>query len=337
MCTVGACLLIYPKATADGIRNGLELLGNSLIPSLFPFMVLSSYITQSGVAQIIGKLFEKPFSHIFKTNGYGVVPWLSGLLGGYPVGAKTVAELYTDNKISQSQAQRLLYWCVNPSPAFTVTAVGTFMLGNTESGLILYASCVLSSLTVGFLCRFLSDGEAPADLHGHRPPRENAFASSVSNGGKAMLSVCGWVLTFSVLCALCEPLNLPQSVASLIRASSEVTTGCKNVATQGMSLPVMAAVTGFGGFAVICQCGVYSSACGLKSRYLLCSRILNSALGTIYCALLLKVFPQCETVGAVISTPVNTLPLYHSMGAAVILMAMCLLLILEVDNRKKVC
>ena len=337
VCAITACLIIYPKDTAQGIKSGFLLLVNSLIPSLFPFMVLSSYIAQSGISEMVSSLFKKPFQHIFKTDGYGIVSLILGLLGGYPVGAKTVAELYTNGKITQNDAQRLLYWCINPSPAFAVTAVGTFMLGNTGSGLILYASCLLSSLTVGLVCRFLSDGEKSIIKVTEKNNGENAFVKSVTKGSEAMLSVCGWVLTFSVLSSLCEALNLPHPVSVLIKSAAEVTTGCENAAASNLSLPVIAAILGFGGFAVICQCGVYSAVCKTKTKFIICSRLLNSALSTIYCSLLLKLFPRCAAVSVVIGTGTSSFTLYHSLSAAVILITMCILLILEVDNRKKVC
>lgn len=335
---IAACLIIYPKDTAQGIKNGFLLLGNSLIPSLFPFMVLSSYIAQSGISQMISKFFKKPFQYIFKTDSYGIVPLILGILGGYPVGAKTVSELYTAGRISQNDAQRLLYWCINPSPAFVVTAVGTFMLGNTSSGVILYVSCLFSSLTVGFFCRFISDGKSSVVAEATKnTDGGNAFVKSVASGSEAMFSVCGWVLTFSVFAALCDALKLPPTLSCLIKSASEVTTGCENAASSNLSLPVIAAILGFGGFAVICQCGVYCVVCKTKTKFFICSRLLNSALSTIYCSFLLKLFPQCAEVSVVIETGIATFTLYHSLGATLILITMCILLILEVDNRKKMC
>lgn len=334
---IAVCLIIYPKDTADGIKNGFQLLGNSLIPSLFPFMVLSSYISQSNVSKALGKIFEKPFQFIFKTSGYGVVAFLLGVLGGYPVGAKTISEFFNTEKISQNDAQRLLYWCINPSPAFVVTAVGTFMLGNTKSGFLLFASCILSSLTVGFFCRFLSNGEIVNVKTNKTDFGQNIFVKSVSSGSEAMFAVCGWVLTFSVFASLCDALKLPSSACTLIKSVSEVTTGCKNAVTAALSLPVIAAILGFGGLAVICQCAVFSSVCKTQIKFLICSRLSNAAISAIYCSLLLKLFPQCAEVSVVIGTKTGHFTLYHSIGATVILFIMCALLILEVDNRKKVC
>lgn len=337
VCAIGVCLIIYPKNTAEGIKNGFLLLGNNLIPALFPFMVLSSYISGSGISVIISKFFEKPFKFIFKTSGYGVIPFILGALGGYPVGAKTVCEFYESEKISRNDASRLLYWCINPSPAFLITAVGTFMLGNTKSGFLIYFSCLISSLSIGFFCRFLSNNEIYPIENKLPKNKESIFVKSVSKGSEGMLSICGWVLTFCVLASLCDALNLPYTLSYIIKSVGEVTTGCKNAVSRGLSLPVIAGIAGFGGFAVICQCASYSSACKVEMKYLICSRLINSALSGIYCSALLKLFPQCENVGVIIGTSTASFTLYHSVGASIILIIMCALLILEVDNRKKMC
>lgn len=334
---IGVCLIIHPQNTVDGIKNGFLLLGNNLIPSLFPFMVLSSYISGSSIAQIISKLFEKPFKLIFKTSGYGVIPFVLGCIGGYPVGAKTVCEFYESKKISQNDATRLLYWCINPSPAFLITAVGSFMLDNTKSGVILYFSCLLASITVGFFCRFLSSDEMYSIENQKSMPKDSIFVKSVSKGSEGMLSVCGWVLTFCVLTSLCDALELPYSMSYIIKSVGEVTTGCKNAISSRLSLPVIAGIGGFGGFAVICQCASYASICKVETKYLVCSRLINAALSGIYCSALLKIFPQSENTSVIISTNSVTFTLYHSISATIILILMCALLILEVDNRKKMC
>ena len=337
VCAIGVCLVIYPSKTAEGIKNGFLLLGNNLIPALFPFMVLSSFVSESNIAEFISRFFEKAFKLIFKTSGYGIIPLLLGFLGGYPVGAKIISEFYYNKKISQNDAARLFFWCINPSPAFAITAVGTFMLNNTQMGLILYFSCLLSSLTVGFFCRFISNDEVLSIRKSNPNKKENSFVKSVTKGSEGMFAICGWVLTFCVLISLCDALKLPYSISTIIKSVGEVTTGCKSAIYTGLSLPVIAGILGFGGFAVICQCASYCTLCKVKIKFFICSRIINAALCAIYCSLILKLFPQSEVTGVVIGTSLYSLTLYHSIGATIILLIMCVVLILEVDNRKKIC
>ncbi len=334
---VAISLILYPQKIADGIKNGLLLLAGNIIPSLFPFMVLSSYVAQCPFTEFIARISEKPCKKMFKTNGYGISAVVLGMLGGYPIGAKTVAEFYQSGKITKNEAERLFNWCINPGSAFVITAVGSFMLSSLKRGIILYSSTLLSSLVIGIVMRYLSDGaqnplcnEAPKD-------NKSCFVNSVSTGSEAMLSVCGWVLTFSGLSALTDIFITDPKYSLIVKAILEVTTGCVSAAERGLSLPIISAVLGFGGFAVIFQVGRYMHVCGVQLKKLLCARIINSALNAFFCAQLIRIFPQSETVFSVI--PTNTAPftVSHSFTATVILIIMCVVLIFEVDNKKKIC
>ena len=46
-------ILILPQASAEGAKIGLKFCSNILIPSLFPFMALSSLIIKIGLAENI--------------------------------------------------------------------------------------------------------------------------------------------------------------------------------------------------------------------------------------------------------------------------------------------
>lgn len=43
-------LLIFSKECADGAFSGIEMCINVLIPSLFPFMAVSSFTVKSGIS-----------------------------------------------------------------------------------------------------------------------------------------------------------------------------------------------------------------------------------------------------------------------------------------------
>ena len=122
----GTGLVMYPEETATGIKNGIILLGENIIPSLFPFMVLSSYVTNSQFIEILAKAVEKPSQKIFKTNGNAIITVLLGFIGGYPIGAKTASEFYTDGKLTRNEVQRLFCWCINPGPAFVINTLEPF-------------------------------------------------------------------------------------------------------------------------------------------------------------------------------------------------------------------
>ena len=152
-----------------------------------------------------------------------------------------------------------------------------------------------------------------------------------------MLSVCAWVLTFCDLSSIFELLPISKNTLLFIKLIAEVTTGCNTAASADMPLTVIAAVIGFGGFAVICQICVYADMSRVDTKRFICSRLISSALSSIYCNLILKIFPLHKEAFATITVGNTSLHLYHSILTTVLLLIMCGVLILEVDNRKKMC
>ena len=331
-------LLIYPSYTSAGIRNGLRLLGENIIPSLFPFMVLSTYIAQSSATELMSKLLHKPASIIWGVNGNGLIAVILGLIGGYPVGAKTVAEFYTDSKVSQQEASRLMSWCVNPGPAFVITAVGTFMLRNTASGIILYASSVISSLCIGVFTRFFNNTEVlkkPQNTTGRN--HGNLLIKSVASGSEGMISMCGWVLTFSAVTELLNATISTDGLRLFLQCIAEVTTGCGICTKNALPLPALSAIISFGGFAVIAQVSPYLAKCGVSVKQFVCWRATSAALSAFVCSVLLRIFPQTASAFAVQGTHTPVPALSNGIYVALILLLTCLVFIFEVDNKRKIC
>jgi sporulation integral membrane protein YlbJ len=77
----------------------------------------------------------------------------TGLTSGYPLGAKTVAELRADGQLTQPEAQRLAGFCNNAGPLFLLGAVGSGMYGNKAAGYCLWVSNILSALVMGLALR----------------------------------------------------------------------------------------------------------------------------------------------------------------------------------------
>lgn len=336
-CTAGAALLIFPKTVADGIRDGLYLLGNTLIPSIFPFTILSSYISKSNSFRKVSGYLEKPSQKIFKISGYGFTAFVLGILGGYPVGAKTVADFYKQGRITQNEAERLFYWCINPSPSFTVTAIGVFMLGNFQSGVTIYCSCILSSLTVGLLCRFLYNRETQPVAKATLKEENNRLADAVADGTAAILGISGWILMFSAVSALLGKADINEALKAFLSCTAEVTAGCRIATENSYPLNAITAVSAFGGFAVICQTSGYAAACSVKIKNLICAKAVGAVFAGVYTSFLLKIFPESTTASVGFTVGNRVITLYRSIPAAAILMIMCAALILEVDNRRKVC
>ena len=165
---------------------------------------------------------------------------LLSFVGGLPVGAKMSAELYERGLISKEQFARLLSFCVNPGPAFVISAVGVSMLRSKETGIILYVSLIMSSLFIGILSRYF----APADetyisctANDNSSKNKRApFEKAVIKSSKSLFSICAWVTAFSCFNEITANLNISDALRSFILCTSEMTNGSMT-ASEWLRIP----------------------------------------------------------------------------------------------------
>lgn len=149
---LGAVILCFPSQCLSLSLNGLDLWFSKMIPALFPFMVLSGIIIRMDLVSscvqflmpLLGKLFRVGPSCI-----YGI---LIGFLCGFPMGARTVADLYEHHLISKDEASFLLSFCNNIGPVYFIGFVLP-TLGISSPGLYLFAMYGLPFL-YGLLLRY---------------------------------------------------------------------------------------------------------------------------------------------------------------------------------------
>ncbi len=90
---VGLLLFLFPEESVAAAREGISLCVDVLIPSLFPFFVISSLLISTGLAGLCARPLESFMRPLFGVGGAGAAALSLGLIGGYPVGARTVAQL----------------------------------------------------------------------------------------------------------------------------------------------------------------------------------------------------------------------------------------------------
>lgn len=298
---VGCMLLLFPEISAQGISDGIDLCLGTLIPSLYPFMVLSTFITQTDVLGSVPTLANKLSMKLFRLNGNCLGVILLSMIGGLPLGCKTVSELYEKGEITANQGRRMMLFCFCCGPAFTISSVGLYMLGSKQAGYIIFISLILSSLTVGILSRFFDDGSACKGSDYTKPTKEpisSNLVKAVSVGSAAMLNVCAWVILFSCINRLIEILPVSEAFRFFTYTVLEVTNGVY-LSSGKLSLALIAGIIAFGGFCGHCQVMPYLIKLKLKYKYFITARIVSGALAVIYCDLLLKLYPVTYEVFAI--------------------------------------
>lgn len=121
---VGAELLTHSAQTAEGIREGLVCCATLVIPSLLPFLVFSGMLATTRLGDWVSRPLKPICRWIFHLPPEAGSALLMSMTGGYPVGARTIAQLLEQGRIQPRTARRMLCFCINAGPAFVVSTVG---------------------------------------------------------------------------------------------------------------------------------------------------------------------------------------------------------------------
>ena len=188
-------LLARSAEAAQAVRDGLALCTGSVIPALFPFLVVSRLFVDAGASPALG-----PLARLLGCSRAGARAFLLGLTGSYPVGARTVAQLYRRGGISRREACRLLLFSNNCGPAFILGVAGLGCFGSLRAGVLLWGVHILAALVIALALprRAAEPSERPGSVPA-RPALVPALIAAVRDAAGTMVYICGFVVFFLVL------------------------------------------------------------------------------------------------------------------------------------------
>lgn len=286
-------LLKFSSYSAEGVKKGIRICTESLVPSLYPFMIVTNAFIMSGASEMKPSFLDKLCRFLFRLPAAAAPAIFFSMVGGLPVGAEMSAGLYRKGVISQQEFRRMLCFCMNPGPAFVISAVGAVMLGSSATGVLIYVSLVISSLVIGIFSRFFTyENEKYISLSEDedRQRRTGIVERAVVKSSRSVFSVCAWVVAFSCLCELISNMNLSDGMKTFLLCTVEMTNGSLTV-SESFTAPVVASVIGFGGFCGHLQIMNAVKAAEMKYKYFLVGRIINSGLSAVICSILMRLFP----------------------------------------------
>ena len=274
--TLAILLLRQAETAAQAARDGVQLCLTSVIPALFPFFAVSSLLVALGAAEAAGRALAHPFGRLFCCGGAGCAALLLGLVGGYPVGARTAAELVRRGELSPAEGARLLTFCNNAGPAFAIGVAGVSVFGSARTGAWLYLLHCAAALLTGLLfCR----RPLPVTAMPKRPVPPLAGRT-----GQIL-----WAAEGAVLLRLAEGLigPLPPLAAGVL----ELTNGILRLTPDRRGFVTAAALLGWGGLSVHCQTAAVTAGSGISLRLYVPAKAVQAALSAGLAALLAPYLP----------------------------------------------
>ncbi len=282
-------LIFFPNMSLAGAERGIDIWWQNIVPSLFPFMTVSTMLVGSGVLNV----FSKRFSGI--TNKIGIQSsafqaFIVGILSGFPVGAGMIEELYKKNEIEKSNVSYAAAICSFCSPIFMLSTVGLRFFGSIKIGIILMAVHYVSFLMTVLLIRnknFVRNDVVKIVNTETHISFGKLLALSVEKSAKSVINVGGYIVLFSVLIEIISKTGIFKNniIGAVVSSLLELSNGCAYAASACISNAIKFAFVCFavswGGLCVICQISGFISECGVSSRKLLIFKAVQGVIAFI--------------------------------------------------------
>jgi len=223
-------IIISPAKFIEAGLNGLSAWALNVLPAVLPFMIISQLLISTSLIEKICKPIAPPFVKIYNTNTYSFYVFLISILSGYPVGSKTIADLYEQNKITQNDAYRMSSFCSNSGPMFIVGSVGVEMLHSPTAGYIILLSHILSAMINGLFYRKIKAKNENNKVK-LLTNTSLSFGDIIENSCRSILIVGTIIMFFFIIIEFVSFFTffLPNSLQSIIFGIIEITKGCKSI------------------------------------------------------------------------------------------------------------
>ncbi|MCD1257872.1 sporulation protein [Paenibacillus athensensis] len=173
---VVASVVAFPDRAFQASLQGLTVWWKLVFPALLPFLILSELLVGFGVIHALGTLMTPLMRRVFGLSGFAGWALASGLVIGFPAGAKITADLREKQLITRREAERLAALSHVCSPIFLVGVVGAGFLHSARLGLALAVVHYAAALLTGVLLRVRRPGAT-------RQGAANDAGSAMADGG----------------------------------------------------------------------------------------------------------------------------------------------------------
>ena len=131
-------VFVHKILISNTIAYSLHLWVTSLIPTMFPFFVISDILIQYHVTNYIPKVIKNAFCKLFCVSENAVTIFFLSCIGGFPSNARNTRCYYDLHLISRKEAEHILTFTHFSNPIFILSTVSVFFLHQERYGGIIY-------------------------------------------------------------------------------------------------------------------------------------------------------------------------------------------------------
>lgn len=292
-------MLLHPRSSIRFASDGLILWYQTVVPTLLPCMLLSSLMVQTDAAFDLISLIHPFFGRLLGTSPEGTYCFLIGLLCGYPMGAKTCADMIRAHKLSLEEGTYLMAFLHFPSPMFVTGYIASTNL-ILPSSLPIFAAIYLPVIPLSLLSRWKHSYSRRSFISAEKEKRTRIrltpaiLDQAITSSSAVMLKIGIYMMIFTILAGFANMLPLPpslfllpsESLLSAFCGMLEMTTGIRMAAQTALSSAAQGSLicfaASFGGLSVAMQIQAVLTGSGLSLKHYLPWQLLHSIFAVIF-------------------------------------------------------
>ena len=295
----------------SGTIEGLKLFFYSVLPGLFPFMLLTKLLTEIGFIFKISKRLDKVSRFLFGTPGVSFYAFFMSVVSGYPIGAKIISDLFEKQLINESDAKKMSVFCTTSGPIFVIGTVGSIMFKSQKIGLLLYTSHIASSVLFGIVFNLLYKNNNSNHNCNHINFKQNTpsniLSNAISNTINSLFIVGAYITIFYLVGEILSTLNIVDFASNILLKFShgfgitkntadglvfgllEVTRGTKILSLSPTTQNIMFAsgILSFSGISIITQSMAFLKTAKIKTHFFIFIKSVHLLLSMFCCGLLI--------------------------------------------------
>jgi len=298
------CLLIifflfeifdHTNIVASIFLNSSKLWFYNLLPTLFPFFIITDLLSNYGFVNYISKIFGKVMN-LFNVNEKSSYAFFMSIISGFPGNSKLIKELLDNKEINEQEATKLLTFTHFSNPLFIIGTIGTMFLNNKKLGILILIVHYFTNIIVGLLFKKIYKKEINNVNNNQtiiKLPFIKILIKSINNSINTMLLIYGIIIVTSLLVNIISVnLNISPYIKSILTGLIEMTQGLKLISE--LTIPITLKVTiitfflSFGGISIHMQIMGILSEYKINYFIYLIARIIHASISSLLIYFILK-------------------------------------------------
>ena len=279
-------IFLYSNTVKITIIYGINIWINNLIPTLFPFLLISKLLIYYNIIEHLNKIFGYFIEKIYKVSKNSSFIVIISMFTGFPTGSIYIKEMLENNYITIEEANKLITFTSFANPLFVISVIGETLLNNKEIGIFIFIIHLITGLSVGLLFKCDKKSINIVNNNSLKDSFITILMKSINTSFITLVNMLGIIIFFLIIISLINTI-IPNNIFTIIlNGIIEITSGITYLTKSKLNLKLVSSLIGafisFNGISVHFQIKSIIDNTHIKYVYFLFARILHSLLCFVF-------------------------------------------------------